>query len=131
MKGMHVNYLVEEPPFIEGLLFVKLGTKYFKESPPLFFTAGFNTPILQGRKLRFLKANDLPKVTQSVSGKAQDLDSKQKLFISRVSQLLNTRQKCMCFGVNHPHSYTQSFFLILSGESEMMSEIPNGDHYFF
>ena len=46
--------------------------------------------ILQVRKLRLSEVRDVPKVTQHVSDKAQDLNSKLKFLISRVSQVLST-----------------------------------------
>ena len=56
----------------------------------LFFTAGFNISILQVSKLRLREVHDVPKVTQRVSDKAQDLNSKLHFLISRISQVLST-----------------------------------------
>ena len=80
--------------------------------------------------------NDVPKAIgiELVGDNAQDLNSKLKLLISRVSQLLGTKQNYVCFGAlshaNHPHLPTQSF-LILSAKSETMSKILNRENTIF
>lgn len=47
-------------------------------------------PILQVSKLRLREVHDVLKVTQCVSDRAQDLNSKLNFLISRISQVLST-----------------------------------------
>lgn len=80
--------------------------------------------------------NDVPKVTQLVTDQAQDLNSKLQLFISRVSQLLDTKpysllNRTMCVWEPFPMiiipTYThKSFFPVLSDKSETRNKILNG-----